>query len=108
MSRRRKPPELYPRERAGRPPVWVILDGKKEVSTGASLDDLEAANRALETYLAETHRPPSGANRPSQLLIAEVMNAYLKEHAPTRPSKDWIADMAGDILEWWGARRSQR
>ena len=30
------------------------------------------------------------------------MNAYLKEHAPTRPSKDWIADMAGDILQWWG------
>jgi integrase len=30
------------------------------------------------------------------------MNAYLAEHAPTKVSKDWIADMAADILEWWG------
>ena len=40
--------------------------------------------------LAAHHRPPSGANRPSQLLISEVMNAYLHEHAPTKVSKAFI------------------
>lgn len=30
------------------------------------------------------------------------MSAYLAEHVPTRPSKDWIGDMAADVLEWWG------
>jgi integrase len=30
------------------------------------------------------------------------MAAYLREHAPTRTSAAWIADMATDILRWWG------
>src|SRR5262245_36840269 len=103
MPRRKQPARLYLRRARGdRGATWVILDGKKEVGTGASQANIGAAQRALETYLAKHHRPPSGANRPNQLLVAEVMNAYLDEHAPTRVSKDWIADMAGDILEWWG------
>jgi integrase len=30
------------------------------------------------------------------------MTAYLNEHAPNTASKDWIADMAADVIEWWG------
>ena len=105
MPRPRKPARLYPRRARGdRGASWVILDGKKEIGTGASLGDRAAAEAALHAYLAKHHRPPSGANRPSQLLVAEIMNAYLEEHAPTKASRDWIADMAADILVWWGEK----
>jgi hypothetical protein len=39
------------------------------------------------TSIDDIMQAPGGANQPSQLLMAEVVNAYLAEHAPTKPSK---------------------
>jgi len=103
MPRPRKPARLYLRPaRDKHAAVWVIRDGTKEVSTGAGADEIGRAQKAYAAYCADRHSPPSGANQPSQLLVAEIMSAYLAEHAPTVKSKDWIADMAADIIEWWG------
>ena len=103
MPRPRKPARLYARRARGdRGATWVILHGAKEIGTGASLHEREKAEAALEAHLAKTHRPPSGANQPRQLLVSEVMARYLEEHAPTRPSAAWIADMAEDVIRWWG------
>src|SRR5262245_6410666 len=30
------------------------------------------------------------------------MTPYLREHAPKTASASWIADMATDVIEWWG------
>jgi integrase len=84
--------------------VWVILDGQKEVGTGASAHDRARAEKALQEYLAKNHRPPRGANSPEDLLVAEVMSIHLREHAPTTASAYWIGDMSADILAWWGER----
>jgi hypothetical protein len=103
MPRPRKPARLYLRKgRGDRRATWVILAGAKEFSTGAGADERGKAEAALEAYLAQQHRPPRGANQPSELLVSEVMAAYLREHAPTKTSAAWIADMAADILRWWG------
>ena len=104
MPRRREPARLYLRKRAGRQAQWVILDGSKEISTGAGANEPERATRILETYLAEKHRPPIGASQPGELLVDEVMSSYLRDYAPTSISKDWIARMAGPILKWWSGK----
>ena len=105
MPRRRLPARLYLRRgRDDRASIWVILDGEKEIGTGAGANERASAEAALQQYLARHHRPPRGANRPSELLIAEVMARYLEEHAPTRPSAAWIARMATDVLRWWGEK----
>ena len=103
MPRRRLPARLYlRRSRDDRGSVFVILDGSREIGTGAGRDERAKAEAALQAYLARNHRPPRGASGPSELLVSEVLSAYLAEYAPTRPSAAWIADMATDVLAWWG------
>jgi integrase len=105
MPRRRLPARLYlRRSRDDRSSVWVILDGAKEIGTGASADDRTGAEKALQTHLAKSHRPPSGATRPEEFLISEVVAVYLREHAPTRPSAKHIGYLATPIIVWWGAK----
>jgi hypothetical protein len=33
------------------------------------------------------------------------MSAYLEKYAPTVPSATWIANMATNILAWWGDKK---
>ena len=105
MPRRRLPARLWRRPaRTDRRSVWVILDGKNEISTGVGADDIEAAQAALEAYLAARHRAPSGESDPRKILVDEVMAAYLREHAPNVRSRDWIAHTADPILQWWSGK----
>src|SRR5262245_53380900 len=100
MPRRKQPARRYLRKRSGRQPVWVVLDGTSEVGTGAGPNDVAQAQEALRTYLAERHRPPSGSTRPQELLVDEVVAAYLRDHASKSPSHEWIGYTAGNILAW--------
>lgn len=105
MPRRRLPARLRLRKaRADRSALWVILDGEKEIGTGVGADDVAAAQEALEAYLADKHRPPSGKSHPANLLVDEVMAAYLRDHAPTSRSKEWIGHTAEPILQWWAGK----
>ncbi|PDS79170.1 site-specific integrase [Rhizobium sp. L43] len=71
----------YLRERAGRPAVWVILDGSNEVSTGCPAEDVAGADRALEQYLARRHKPDFRKGEPETVAVADVMLYYVEEHA---------------------------
>lgn len=102
MPRPRKGPRLYLRRYRHSADVWVILDGAREISTNCSKDDLAGAERALESYLAGKYAPPDGPARPDNILIADAVNAYLKEHAPTTRSLEFIVHTSRPLLDWWG------
>ncbi len=106
MPRPRKPARLVLRPaRANRAATWVIADGSRETSTGCREADVAGAQVAFEAYLAGKHRPPENApNRLEDLLVADVLNIYLAEHAARSPSRDFIRHTAAPVLEWWGAR----
>jgi integrase len=104
MPRPRKPARLFLRKRTGRPPVFVILDGSREISTGAGPEDIGRAEEALANYCADRHAPPSGATAPKALYIDEVMTIYLREHAQHSRSREWISHMATPILDWWSGK----
>lgn len=105
MPRHAKGPRLYLRKRRGRPAVYVIRDGSDEHSTGCGADDLAGARRALEAHLAAAHRPPQrAADDLARILIADVINAYLTEHAPTAARADFLTYTAGSALRWWGTK----
>ena len=76
MPRRSKGPRLYIRERKGRPPVFVILDGTTEVGTGCGLDDRRGAEKALEAYITRKHRPAFGVGDPAEVPVADVLGFY--------------------------------
>jgi hypothetical protein len=106
MPRPAEGPRLYLRHRSGREPIWVIRDGPHEASTGCREGDLERARAKLGEYLTTQYTPPKTDGRLDQTLIADVMNVYLKEHAPTRPDKgEWLKYMATPIIDWWGEKK---
>lgn len=103
-GRRPKGPRLYLRERAGRDPQWVIRDGRHEAGTGCGAEDSPGAQRALARYLAERHAPPTGVRELARLMVADVINLYLKERAPHVARPDFLATTATPVLGWWGTR----
>ncbi|HEX5957551.1 MAG TPA: site-specific integrase, partial [Hyphomicrobiaceae bacterium] len=107
MPRPRKGPHLYlkRRERFERSSVWIIRDGESERSTGCGEGELEKAEQALQEYIARKYSPPDkAADRLEAVHVADVMTAYLSEHAPTVVRPDFIRDTARPILDWWGTK----
>lgn len=105
MPRPRKGPRLYLRARTGREPVYVILDGALEIGTGCGPQRAGEAEQALARYLADKYTPPVAAGAGlDDILIADVMAAYLTEHAAHSASAAFIAHTARPIIDWWGSR----
>ena len=101
-GRRKQPPRLYLRKRAGREPTYVILDGAREVGTGFGPSEPSSAEKALEAYLASKYRPQTGPAPLSSIPIADVVSIYLAEWAPHVARPDFLASTAAPILDWWG------
>lgn len=106
MPRRPSQPRLYlKRAERGRAPVWIIKDGKARVGTGCGARDIEQAQKALATYLTSKFTPPTGKG--SGLLIAEVLAAYLENHAKHAASvktRDFLRDTCKPLLDWWSEK----
>lgn len=102
MPRRAKPPRLHLRSRDDRGSYWVILDRGREFGTGCRESDRAGAERALARHIAAKYEPPKGPLALDRLLIADVVNVYLKEHAPKTRSLEFLIHTAAPIIEWWG------
>jgi integrase len=103
MPRKAKRPRLLLRAaRDDRRSVWVILDRGKETRTGCGESDVEGAERALADYLIEKYEPPKTRGKLARTFIADVVNAYIKDHSPKTKRPDFILGNANGILEWWG------
>ena len=102
MPRHPKGPRLLLRRRKNRQPTWVILDNGQEVGTGCGASNTGGAQAALARYITARHEPPTNTGRLEDLAIADILNIYLREHAPTTRSLDFILHTARPILDWWG------
>lgn len=102
MPRRREPPRLWLRERAGRAPVYVILDRGREVGTGCGPDRGREAEEALARYLAAKHEPAFGEGDPRRILAADCLIYYLQgledDHRGPEPTHvPWLIEQFGDM-----------
>ena len=91
MPRPAKGARLYYKEADDR---WVIRDsGGFERGTGCCFGEREAAERALQAYLAEKHTPDFGRGDPATVEITDVLKLYADEHAAStkRPDVAWSA-----------------
>lgn len=109
MSPRTKGPRLY--FRRGRAEkrtsdVWVIRDGKAEVSTGCGPERFDDAEQALAEYIASKWRPPEQpAERPGDpagVFVAEVLALYTREKAPKVADPGSARARLAALLDWWG------
>ncbi|WP_261334984.1 site-specific integrase [Rhizobium leguminosarum] len=103
MPRKSMGVRKYLRKREGRPSVWVILDGGNEVSTGCGEDDSAAADRFLESYLAEKHKPQWRSGGPDEVVVADVLLFYATEKAPTMAHPELVGFHMIPLLEFFGA-----
>ena len=79
---------------------WVIRDsGRPELATGT--DDRAAAERALAAYIANRDRK-TGPRDPDRVLVAEVLDIYGTEHAPTVTAPQRIGSAIEALLPFWG------
>lgn len=105
MPRKSKGPRLYLRRGRASGSWWVILDGKSEHGTGCREADLAGAEKELARYIAAKHEPARrAADTLDAILIADVVNVYLRERAPHVRNASFLAATAEPILEWWGTR----
>src|SRR5262245_21120060 len=100
MPRKRKPPRLYLRERAGRESQWVILDGTREVGTGCAAADLAGAEKALERYIAGKYTPPT-TSQVRDLLVTEVLAYYAQQRMPHTERPDAIQSSIVPLVAFW-------
>ncbi|WP_088347067.1 MULTISPECIES: site-specific integrase [Rhodomicrobium] len=103
MPRKRKPPRLYLRERAGRESQWVILDGAREVGTGRVAGDLAGAEKALERHIAGKYTPPV-TSQVRDLLVTEVLTYYAKERMPKTARPDAIRVSLAPLIGFWAGK----
>lgn len=106
MPRPRKGPRLHLRPaRADRGALYVILDGGREISTGCGAGRYLEAEQALAAYLAAKYAPRQTAGASlDDILIVDVIAAYLTGHAPHVARPDFLADTARPLLDFWAGR----
>jgi integrase len=104
VPRKSKGVRKYLKKRAGRPHVWIILDGTRQVSTGCLADDVAGADRALERYLAERHKPDFRKGDPESVAAADVMLYYVQERAPETAHPELIAMHMLPLGQHFGGR----
>jgi integrase len=102
MPRRSKGARLWLRKRRGRTAQWVILDHGREYRTGASENDLRAAENALAQYLANKRRPQFGDGHPSRVLIADALAEFGENHGPTTRRADLIGSAIVKLVDFFG------
>ena len=102
MPRRAKGPRLYLRERRGRDPVYVILDGQNEVGTGCGADGRREAETKLAEYIGRKHRPNWRSGDPAEIAVADVLALYGTERAPQLAHPELVGFHIGHLLAHFG------
>lgn len=101
MPMHAKGARLVLRKRAGREPVWCILDtGQPERSTRTS--DRGQAEILLADYIARKARA-AGPATPDTLTIADALSIYAEEDAPTVAAPERLGYAIQALLPFWGA-----
>jgi integrase len=102
MPRPAKGARLYLRQRRGREPVYVILDGKNEVVTGCGGDDRDGAEKALAEYIGKKHQPNGRNRHPAEVGVADVLSHYGKNYAPDLAHPELVGYHMVPLLKHFG------
>lgn len=99
MPRKAKAARLLLRNRPGREPVYVILDGGRELSTGTS--DLREAEARLAAYISERDRR-AGPSAAAELLIADALALYAEDKGEAMRDPVRLANAIDALVPFWG------
>jgi hypothetical protein len=100
MPRPRKGARLYLKRRGERR-TWIIIDGERQIATGAGASELGKAEAALARYL--TGRPKTiGPRDPAAVTIAEVIAIYAEQRGQHTRARLSLAVALERVMEFFG------
>jgi integrase len=108
MPRRSKGPRLWLRsarcdgDGKRHAAVYVILDRGRQVATGCTVDEADAADQALATYISQKHQREVGQRDPSRIPVADVLSVYLTDIVPHHARPDESRRRIGRIADFFG------
>jgi len=108
MPRRRKGSHLWlrPARRGGtEAAAWIILDGRRQVSTGCGIDAREEAEKRLADYIANKYAPERCERSLSEIRISDVIGIYPADVAPGQARPEKAGERAERLLQFFGDRR---
>lgn len=110
MPREAKGPRLFfrkPRkarkDKSAEEGVWLILDRKRQKSTGCAKEDIAGAEGALRDYLTEKHEIPRRQRRLSDIPVSDVLSIYLDDVVPALATAKKAEARVMRLNDWWGA-----
>lgn len=103
MPNPRKPARLWLRKRTdGSPAKWVILDGGDQFPTGCSAFEIEKAHDALQSHLAERHKPDTKQRSIYRISCSDVLNMFVDTIPANSPSRATRLYHVMALEEFWG------
>jgi integrase len=83
--------------------VWLIKDGRKNVSTGCGKDEIGAAEKKLAEYIAETRQSPRSERDIVDISLADVLTVYVEDRTVNLASSRTALSCIGRLNEFFGA-----
>ena len=98
--------------------TWIIRDNGRDVGTGCAADEIAAAERKLEDYIASKYTPKRRVRHIDDIPIADVLSIYLdaqlekfhdrfkvdSESEDTIPAIRKFKKRIERLNAWWGAK----
>jgi len=98
--------------------TWIIRDNGRDVGTGCAADEIAAAERKLEEYLASKYTPARRIRHIDDIPVADVLSIYLDaqleklrdrfnvdgENEDSIPAIRKFKKRIERLNEWWGAK----
>ena len=104
MPNPQKPARLWLRKRNdGTPASWVILHGGRQHGTGCAALEVEAAETALETFIAENRKINTRQRDIARIPCADVLSLYL-DSLPDNSSRPTRVIHIANLDGFWGDR----
>lgn len=81
---------------------FVILDGRRQVSTGCGALERAEAEKRLADYIASKYAPERRERPPSETRIADVIRIYLDDVVPGQARPEKAGERAERLLQFFG------
>lgn len=111
MPRESKPPRLWFRKprrakpgRSAEKGVYLILCGKRQISTGCGVNERAKAEAELAQFIIKRHAVPRRTRSIEDIPIGDVLVLYLQQVVPQLATAQKAAGRFERLANWWGEK----
>jgi integrase len=84
--------------------VWIIIDGKKHISTGCFEHQAGEAEKRLAAYIADKYEPSRLAKDIEKIDVADVLSIYFDDCGSRISDQPKLERTIGRLNDYWGGK----